>query len=417
MTGRLRRRMKVWRKRSLPGGQFWIYFTGALFFNFGFSVFFFLFNLYLLGFGYDERALGIIGSAMAVGNLCGTIPAGVAATRFGIRPTLLCGIALASVASVLRVLFVSFSAQMPFAVLGGAGLCVWGVCLSPAVASLTSARQRATAFSITFASGIGVAGLGAFASGRLPGFFHSLDPSHLSLPRAERFTLIFTIAVAMLSLLPLSRLSLAKSGTSTRIHRPSTSFLRQFLPAMAVWSLVTGAFPPFASIFFVHHLGLSLEAAGNIFSLSQLVSFGAILFAPVLFRVAGLQNGIMVSQLSTAGMLFALATFHSASSAGLLYWGYMAAQCMNEPGVYGLLMDRVPAADRSGASSYTFFISAGSQIIASSLVGAMIVRLGYSPVLLSIASLAFLAALLFRRLASSTPPALANTLPVLTASE
>jgi MFS family permease len=382
----LHRRLRVWRKRSLPRGQFWIYFVAAVFFNFGFSVFFFLFNLYLLNFGYDERSLGVVGSAMAVGNLCGTIPAGIAATRFGVRRTLLCGIALACLASLLRVVFVPFGVQVPLAVLGGAGLSTWGVCLSPAVASLSKARERATAFSITFASGIGVAGLGAFAAGSLPGYIRHFDSAHLSLPNAERLTLLFTLAVAVLSLFPLSRLSMASSGTSMRLVRPSTPFLRQFLPAMAVWSLVTGAFPPFASIFFVHHLGLSLEAAGTVFSLSQLVQFGAILLAPVLFRAAGLQNGIMISQLSTAGMLLALATVHSAASAGVFYWGYMAAQCMNEPGVYGLLMDRVPAADRSGASSYTFFISALSQIVASSVVGVMIVRLGYSSVLIVTAS-------------------------------
>lgn len=397
MISHQQRRLRIWRKRSLPRGQFWIHFFGAIFFNFGFSVFFFIFNLYLLNFNYDERSLGIVGSAMAVGNLC--------------------GITLSCLTSLLRVAFVPFGAQIPLAVLGGAGLCTWGVCLSPDVSSLTAARERPTALSITFASGIGVAGLGAFAAGRLPGYIHHFDPTHLSLPNSERLTLLIALASAALSLLPLSRLSLARSSTSMYLIRPSIPFLRRFLPAMAVWSLVTGAFPPSAGIFFVRHLGLSLEAAGTIFSLSQLVSFGAILLAPILFRLAGLQNGMMISQLSTAGMLFALATVHSASAAGMLYWGYLAAQCMNEPGVYGLLMDRVPEADRSGASSYTFFISAVSQIIASSAVGAMIVRLGYSSVLLVTASLAVLAALLFKRLANSAPIMLADTVPIPTASE
>ena len=417
MISRLRQRIRVWRKRFLPRGQFWVYFVGAAFFNFGFSVFFFLFNLYLLNFSYDERSLGIVGSAMAVGNLCGTIPAGIAATRFGLRRTLLCGIALACLGSLLRISFVAFNAQILLSVLGGAGLCVWGVCLSPVVASLTAARERASAFSITFASGIGVAGLGAFAAGRLPGYIHHFDPTHLSLPNSERLTLFFAITIATVSLIPLSYLSLGSSSKSTRLVRPSMPFLRQFLPAMAVWSIVTGAFPPFASIFFVRHLGLSLEAAGTLFSLSQLVQFGAILLAPVLFRLAGLQNGIMISQLSTAGMLFALANVHSASGAGTLYWGYMAAQCINEPGIYGLLMDRVPEADRSGASSYTFVISAISQIVASSVVGAMIVRLGYSSVLLTTALLAVFAALLFRRLAGSTSPAAVDSTPFLLPTE
>jgi MFS family permease len=231
MISRLQRRLRIWWKRSLPRGQFWIYFFGAIFFNFGFSVFFFLFNLYLLNFKYDERSLGIVGSAMAVGNLCGTIPTGIAATRFGMRRTLLCGIALACLASLLRVVFVPLGAQIPLAVLGGAGLCTWGVCLSPAVASLTATRERATAFSITFASGIGVTGLGAFAAGSLPGYIRHFDPTRLSLANSERLTVLFAAAVAALSLLPLSSLSLSSSGKTMRLVRPSTPFLRQFLPS------------------------------------------------------------------------------------------------------------------------------------------------------------------------------------------
>ena len=38
-----------------PRGQFWLFFTASLFFSFGFSIYFFLFNLYLLGFGFNER--------------------------------------------------------------------------------------------------------------------------------------------------------------------------------------------------------------------------------------------------------------------------------------------------------------------------------------------------------------------------
>ena len=167
---------------------------------------------------------------------------------------------------------------------------------------------------------------------------------------------------------------------------------------MALWSFVAGAFPPFANIFFVHHLGLSLEAMGSIFSLSQLVQFAAILGAPILFRWTGLSTGILLTQLATAAMLFSLASTHSAHRNAWLYWGYMGAQCMNEPGIYSLLMDRVPESDRNGASSYTFFVSAASQIVASTAVSSLFVRFNYSVVLFGIAAAGVLAAVLFRRL-------------------
>ena len=382
-----------------PRGQFWVYFFAAIFFNFGFSVFFFLFNLYLFGFGFNERSLGFNGSAMAVGTLCGTLPVGIALQKFGLRLTLLSTITLACVASILRVVFVTQAAQMPLAVLTGFGLCAWGVCLSPTVASLTEKKQRGTGFSIMFASGIGVAGLGALAAGNFPALLQRLHLA-VELGSSERYTLLLAVAVAGLSLIPIARLSLPPAPPRLRLVRPTTPFLRTFLPAMAIWSLVTGALPPFASLFFVRHLGLSLEVMGSILSLSQLVQFGAILLAPFLFARTGFANGIMLTQLATAAMLFFLASTPTSTGAGWLYLGYTAAQCMNEPGIYGLLMDRVPAADRSGVSSYTFFATATSHILASTIVGVLIVRVGYSVVLCGAAFLAALAALLFRRLTS-----------------
>ncbi len=390
----------------VPTGQFWIYFSAAIFFNLGFSIFFFLFNLYLLGLGFNERTLGVIGSSMAVGTLCGTVPAGIALERFGLRWTLSFGITLACLASILRTIFLLPAAQIPLAVLSGFGLCVWGVCLSPAVANFTSEQQRQTGFSIMFASGIGVAGLGALAAGNLPAYFQKLAHAGLSTANSEKDTLFLAIAIASLSLLLIARLFLQTLTPRVQLLRPSSPFLSRFLPAMAIWSLVTGAFPPFASVFFVHHLGVSLKQMGSIFSLSQLVSFAAILLAPLIFRRIGPGNGIMLTQLSTALMLFSLSQVHTVLFAGWLYWGYMATQCMNEPGIYSLLMARIPPADRGGASSYTFFVSAGSQIIASTLVGSMILRFGYSSVLLGISALAAFAAYLFRSMATtdSTDP-------------
>lgn len=395
-----RRSLRDWWTKRAPRGQFWIYFSAAVFFNLGFSIFFFLFNLYLVSLGRNERSLGFFGSALAVGTLCGTIPAGIFAERFGLRRTLMCSIALAVGASVMRVLAVWSVAQIGFGILGGFTLCCWGVCLAPAVADLTTKEQRPSAFSLMFASGIGIAGIGGLAAGHLPAFIRTHSGGSLSISQAEKLTLLLACGIAAIALVPLSQLRLRRIAPRKRLLRPSTPFLRKFLPAMAVWGLVTAAFPPFAGVFFVHHLGLSLQTMGSIFSFSQLVQFCALLLAPVLLRWTGLVTGVMITQLSTAAMLFSLAAAHTANAAAIFYWGYMASQFMNEPGIYSLMMDRVPAADRSSASSYNSFVGAGSHIVASTAVGVLIVRFNYSAVLCGIAVLAIVASLLFRRLST-----------------
>jgi len=395
------RRYRSWVAQA-PCGKFWFFFGASIFFTFGFSIFFFLFNLYLLDFGLTERSLGLIGSFMAAGGIVGTIPIGMLAARAGLRWTLTGGLLFTILFSVLRTCILWQPAQLALAALTGLTLCSWAVCLSPAVAGLTTERQRPFAFSLMFASGIGIAGLGSLMGGRLPGWLREI-PAHapLSSTHAHRAALLVACALAALALLPISRLPLYLSAPHAGIPRLSNPFLRRFLAAMAVWSLVTGSFAPFANVYFVRHLGFSLERTGSIFSLSQLVQFVAVLSAPLLFRRTGLPVGIMITQLATAASLASLASVHTAAQAACIYWIYMAAQCMNEPGMYSLLMDSIPSKEHSGASASTFFVSSISQVVASAATGMALVRFGYSPVLAVIAGLAVIAALLFRRLPAS----------------
>jgi hypothetical protein len=178
---------------------------------------------------------------------------------------------------------------------------------------------------------------------------------------------------------------------------------------MAIWSLVTGSFPPFANVYFAHHLGLSLKKLGFVFSLSQVVQFVAVLCAPLLLRWMGLVKGVILTQLGTAAALASLALIHRGTLAGWVYPIYMAVQYMNEPGIFSLLMDQIPANERSSASASTFLVTYGCQAIASTAMGVAIVRIGYSATLFCIAGLAVVATVLFGRL--SGPPASAPASP------
>jgi MFS family permease len=385
------------RLSKAPRGQFWLFYTASLFFSFGFSIFFFLFNLYLLGFNLTERSMGLIGGLMAFGSILGTIPAGICAERFGIRPTLVAGLSCTVVFSLLRVCFVVQPVQLVLAVLTGLTLCSWAVCLSPTVASLTTEAQRPFAFSLMFSSGIGIAAFGALVAGQLPTWLRHL-PHPVAGVQATRYTLECACGAAALAIIPLLRLRLPGAAPRVRLSRLSNPFLRRFLPAMAVWALVTGSFPPFANVYFVHHLGLSLQKVGFVFSLSQLVQFLAVLGAPLLFRRTGLVRGVVLTQIATAAALAFLAFIRGSTGSVWLYAAYMAIQYMNEPGIYSLLMDQIPPGERSSASASTFFVTSACQALASAVMGAAIVRFGYPPVLLGIALLALAATAMFGRL-------------------
>jgi predicted MFS family arabinose efflux permease len=76
----------------------------------------------------------------------------------------------------------------------------------------------------------------------------------------------------------------------------------------------------------------------------------------------------------------------------------MSFQYMGEPGVYSLLMNRVPAGQRTGASALNFVVLFGAQAIAAWAAGSAITRVGYPPVLFTAGAMALLAALLFAKL-------------------
>ena len=415
MTQPLLRYLRRW-SATAPRGQFWLFYTASLFFSFGFSIFFFLFNLYLLGFHLTERSLGLIGGLMAFGSILGTIPAGICAERFGIRPTLATGLLCTVVFSLLRIHFLAPPAQFALAILAGMTLCSWAVCLSPTVAGLTREAQRPFAFSLVFSSGIGIAALGALVAGQLPGWLRHLTDS-ITATQASRWTLEFACGAAALSIVPLLQLRLPAAAPRVRLSRLSNPFLRRFLPAMAVWALVTGSFPPFANVYFVHHLGLSLQKVGFVFSLSQLVQFLAVLCAPLLFRRTGLVRGVVLTQIATAAALASLAFIHGGTLAVWVYPVYMAIQYMNEPGIFSLLMDQIPPGERSNASASTFFVTSACQAIASAIMGVAIVRFGYPAVLLAIAGLAIIATTLFGRLSGphATVPVASGQMENLTA--
>jgi len=415
-------RLQLW-MRNAPQGKFWLFFAASIFFNIGFSIFYFLFNIYLLGFGWTERSLGLIGSLVAVGSILGTIPAGRLVERIGLRATLTLGIALAVIFSILRVCILWQPAQFCLALLSGVAICSWAVCLSPAVAALATERQRPFAFSLMFASGISIAGLGGLVAGHLPGWLirsgWGLQAHPLKGSEANQGTLLIGCVLAGLALIPLSGIAPAAPAPQVRQPRTLNPFLSRFLVAMAVWGLVTGAFPPFANVYFVHHLGLSLERTGFVFSISQLAQFLAILGAPLLFRRAGLASGVMLTQFATAVSLLWLSVVHSAQIATYIYWAYTSVQCMNEPGIFSLLMASTPEHQRSRASAATFFVFSASQAVASLTLGTAIVRFGYSYSIAAIAVLAILAAILFRRLSggmvqksSPLPGSPATTQPV-----
>lgn len=393
------------------GRDYWAFYCAAFCMDLGIGLYVFLFNLYLTDLHFDERQIGRILASFTLGNVAGTLPSMAMARKYGLRPLLLVAFAALPVILVLRLFLLHQPEQLTFAFLSGAALCGWPICFSPVIAQLTSEETRATGFSLAFATGIGLGSLAGLAGGYLPQFLGS-SGSHLGLVAGMRTVLLMACVLVSLGLLPLSRLSLERptipEGKRTRIFHP---YLRRFLPAFILWNVVTGSFPIFGAVFLQKSLSIPLGKIGLVFAASQLTQFAAVLCSPKLFRRLGTARGIAVAQLCTAVLLSILSAARFTPVAICFYLLYFGVQYMCSPGIYQMLMDNVPMAERSSASALQNLSGSLCQAGTAAITGSCIVAYGYRPVLVANAAIAVVVSSLFWMLASSRRPATNATEP------
>jgi MFS family permease len=397
-----------------------VFFTAAFFFDAGFAVYVFLFNLYLLDYRFTDRAIGLIGGAMTLGTLVGTLPAGMVARRIGVKPLLILCFVSASVLNAARVVWMWEPAQIGLAFLGGLALCMWGVCFLPAVARLTTEANRTSAYSLIFSASMGTSILGGIVCGYLPQWLRAAGIA-MEAAEVKRLILLGACGIAFVGLLPVLHLRTlqqsADNGPGNVRSAPGMQlrrlllqpFLLRFLPLMALWSAVLAAFTPFGNVYLSRVLHIPLGQIGLIFSATQVVQFCMGLLAPIIFRVLGLVKGIAATQIIAALALALMAGATYPRLAMALYLSFSAAQWMCAPGLYNLLMNETPDAERSTAAAMTLFCNALAGSAATAGAGILFTRFGYPPILLGIAGMAAAVAIVFWLLI----PRRGNGVPVL----
>ena len=393
------------REQKLSRG-YWTFFASAFFFDTGFCIYVFLFNLYLLDLHFNERAIGWIGGAATLGSVLGTLPAGALSRKLGIRLLLIACFLLSTSLGALRVVWTSELVQVVLAFLTGLAMSSWGVCFLPAIARLTTKKNRTAAFSLICSVSIVTAALGGVVCGYLPHWL-SMAGFNLGPPMVKRLILLASCGIALIGIIPASRLQFSGSSQEDAEEKSDglndgwfrgwklDSFLLRYLPCMALWSAVLASFTPFANVYLARDLHIPMLRIGLIFSSVQIVQFTMGLAAPLILRALGLTRGIVILQASAAATLAALALAHSGSLAIGFYMIFSAAQWMSMPGLLNLLMNETPDHRRSTASAMMLFCNALMSSAATAAAGILFTRFGYPPVLAGIALLAFMVALLF----------------------
>ena len=383
--------------RSEFNGDFLRYLAASGLFCVGVSIFFLLYNLYLMKLGYREDFLGRVAGCLSLGTVLGAMPSAILTRRAGLRNAMWIAILGTSVAALSRTLGVQQVWLLATAFLNGLFLSLWAISFSPAVAGLTSERNRQSAFGVACASGVLAGVLGGLIGGRLPGLLRSLLHLAGSLP-ANRAALMVASGIAALAVWPLVGLRFQRVEEPRSKIYPRSRFLVGFLISLSCFSLAAGAFNPFFNVFFAQRLRMSVERIGLVLSFSQISQALAMLSAPVVLRRLGQVRGITSMQLATGLALLVLAFSPTAGFAVVAYLSYMSFQYMSEPGLFSLLMSRVAPGERSGAAALYFLVTSLAGSIAAIVGGGAVVRFGYPSVLVAAASLLAVAAFLFRAL-------------------
>ena len=386
------------------GSQYWRFFFAEGFFDFGMFIFVFLYNLYLLQLGFREDFIGRMSGVMNVGSIAGALLAAVALRRFGLRGTIQAAFGLTALISAIRAYWTPAPALLGMAAVAGITTAAWPVAWAPAIAHLTTEKNRARGFSLISSAGIGIGVLGAQAAGHLPGWLSRLHWASSSV-QSYRESLLAACVMILFAMAALAPVNLGRSLPAERKFRWPSPLVARFLAAMLVWNLGIGAFNPFYNVFFARQVHMPVEQIGSVVSISQITQIVAILASPLVFRRFGVVGGIAGMQVATGLAMAGLAFSGSPISAAAAYVAYMAAQYMSEPGMFMFLMEGTPPQERGSASALNFLVAYGGQSLANAVAGQMLARFGYAPVLVSAALICGAAALLFRFLLSGTKSA------------
>lgn len=378
-----------WWERNRLARPFWVFLAVSCLFNFGMFIFVLLYNLYLLDRGFKEDFLGLVASFSTVGNIAGTFLAVALNRRIGLQRTVMLCFACGVLVSAARALVTGEAALLGLAFFAGIFFAVWAISIAVIVAQVTTPEQRPLGFSIYLAVVIGIGVVADPLAGRLPAWlgdsFGAATPA-----QAKQWALLCGCALIVLALLPLSRLRFTRTQTTARATYPRSPFVVRFLVAVAVMTMATAAFNPFANAYFSRHLRMPVEDIGLIFSAGQFAQVVAILLSPLILRWVGVVWGVALMEVAAALSLLFLASGPPGALAAFGFAGFMAFQWMDEPAMESLLMTRVRPHERSGASSLMYLTIYAASAVAAPAAGFALARLGYATVM-SVAALLLLA--------------------------
>ena len=293
------------------------------FFLFGFSInagmtlYFLLYNLYLLRLSYQEDFIGQVAAMAPLATALLALPTGVLSDRLGRRPFLIASGLLLAVSQLGLCLSTASVALLAFSFVGGvANAFIW-VNHVPFLSDHAHPSRRAEAIVVWSAVQVVVRMLLSLAGGFLPGAMGWFLGTSTDVPEPFRYALLLGAACSLVSVVPLLRIP----RPSAPLREPSPEEEQDTDRPRSVFAVIAataglrgfsmGLTYPFFNVFFEEQLHIGPVAIGAVFFLSHLVGLPFTFSVPALVRRFGSTLTILTSRAAGGGAVGIMGAFVS----------------------------------------------------------------------------------------------------------
>lgn len=288
----------------------------------GLAVYGVFFNVYLKKGGLGEDFIGGLASVTMITSVIVGIPAGVLASKLGLRGTLLMALPLVAVMSALQSLTVHRTNLMGLAVVLGSAQMLYNAALAPMLTVASKSEDRSWVFSLSWAI-MNLAGVaGALAGGIMPHVVSLLFGS--SEFHALRVALFTSAILACAAVVPVRRIAPRRAPAMVAVRVSTYRMMLARSWKFAVLNVVIGfgaGFTiPFLSLYFSTTFALAPSTIGALFAVSGGVTGLAVLMAPLLVRRFGKLDVMVVSQAVSIPFLVILAHSRTVMLSVVAFW-------------------------------------------------------------------------------------------------
>jgi len=334
-----------------------------------------IFNLYLGKLGYKEDFVGFMFSLNALATGFMALPAGLLCEGIGRKRSLLLGILVSNLFSLVQVFIVDSTLLLATSLAAGlVGTISW-VAYAPFMMENSEKEERTYLFSMSWAF-MTVAGMvGSLLGGYLPDSFAVMIQGETVL--GFRLTLLCSIAFTFVSLLPIL---LIREKRTSRQEATQLLFLKNIQSGPIILKLVlttgligfgAGFIVPLFNMFFANKLHATTEQIGVIFALGQVALAIGTFLAPVLSSRIGKVKAVVLCQVCSIPFISMIALSETLELAGLSY--LVRGALMNMAGPIGstFAMELVQSAERATTSGLTVMADMLPRAIGAKLGGQM----------------------------------------------